>query len=370
MSNNPDVTIVISTYNRAAELRPALDSVLAQQTGGVCYEVIVVDNNSTDDTRQVVESLIATAPVPLRYVFEGRPGIPHGRNAGIEAARASIIAFTDDDNRVAPDWVQQIKRALDAHPEVDYVGGRVLPEWSDEPPSWLTPAHWSPLALTDYGDASFYSNASNPVCLITANLALRRSLFDRIGFFAPRMLRCSDHELQLRAWRAGRQGMYVPQIVVIADVQPERLTEAYHRRWHRNHGKYSALMQYSEHLGIEIAAAHEESPTSAAPNALRLYGIPAFVCRRSLAKMAGWSKQYLSAALRGERDASFYHANRLRHLVNYLATAYKQDASRRPNSHITEITSFTRSLIRKKIRATDRTRPTARTPQPKLGAQF
>ena len=150
-------SVNICTYNRCRMLREALESVLSQRVhDGGRYEVIVVDNNSTDETRQVVESFIARGHANLRYVFEGRQGLSYARNAAVSAARSPILAFTDDDVRVKPDWVATIKRTLDDHPEVDCVGGKVLPRWTFAPPSWLTREHWAPLALVDYGDQPFY----------------------------------------------------------------------------------------------------------------------------------------------------------------------------------------------------------------------
>ncbi len=147
---------------------------------------------------------------------------------------------TDDDVRVAKDWVVRIKRAFDEHPEVQYVGVRCC-RWGGCPRG----VHWAPLALVDYGDQAVYFNVAFPRCLVGANLSFRRTLFEEIGLFTPDFQRVKDHigstedhEHQLRIWRAGKQGLYVPGIVVSADVQAERLTKAYHRRWHTGHGHY------------------------------------------------------------------------------------------------------------------------------------
>ena len=147
-----EVSVLISTYNRAPRLRTALAALLGQ-TGDVRYEVIVIDNNSSDDTAGVVAEMAAASPDRIRYVFEGRQGKSHALNTGLTLARGEILAFTDDDVRVAPDWLLQFRRGFTAHPAVDYIGGRVLPEWLAPAPRWLTTAHWSPLALQDYGDA-------------------------------------------------------------------------------------------------------------------------------------------------------------------------------------------------------------------------
>jgi glycosyltransferase involved in cell wall biosynthesis len=152
-----DVSVVISTYNGEAVLPGALESVLNQDAGDLTYEVIVVDNNSDDSTRAVVESFIARSAGRLRYVFEPRQGVSYGRNAGIAVASAPIIAFFDDDIRVARDWVRTLKQTLDAHPEVQFVAGKVLPEWQAPPPAWLTEVHWSP---TDPSRSMSAPNAS------------------------------------------------------------------------------------------------------------------------------------------------------------------------------------------------------------------
>ena len=92
--------------------------VLSQQADGVRYEVVVVDNNSTDDTKPVVDSFIAQGYSNLRYVFEGRQGLSHARNTAVlRSARSPILAFTDDDVQVAPNWVSTIKRTFES-PEV------------------------------------------------------------------------------------------------------------------------------------------------------------------------------------------------------------------------------------------------------------
>ena len=119
LSTVPDVTVVISTYNRCGQLRDALESLFSQQSDGVQWEAVVVDNNSTDDTAAVVKSFISRGEARLRYVFEPRQGLSFGRNAGIGRAAAPIIAFTDDDVRPEPDWVRRIKHCFDEHPEAD-----------------------------------------------------------------------------------------------------------------------------------------------------------------------------------------------------------------------------------------------------------
>jgi glucosyl-dolichyl phosphate glucuronosyltransferase len=152
--NAPDVSVVISTFDRCASLSRTLNSLLAQQVpASLDYEIIVVDNNSTDSTAAVVESYCRREPARVRYVFEPRQGVSYGRNAGIRASRAPIVAFTDDDNEVDPHWVATVKATFDSHSETVAIGGRILPQWPRTVlPRWLDRRHWAPLAILDYGD--------------------------------------------------------------------------------------------------------------------------------------------------------------------------------------------------------------------------
>jgi glycosyltransferase involved in cell wall biosynthesis len=332
MSEQFDVTVIIATYNRAGMLGPALESVLTQDAGGLRFEVIVVDNNSPDNTREVVESYIARGHTNLSYLFEPRQGVAHARNHALAHARAPIIAFTDDDVRVAPDWVRMIKRALDEHPEVDCVGGKVLPLWREEPPAWLTEKHWSPLALTDYGEELIYTNTDWPLCLVTANLAFRREVFDRIGQFEPACQRVKDgigstedHELQLRFWKTGGQGLYDPRLVVHADVQPERMSKAYHRRWHTGHGRFTSLMRLKDY---EVARA-------------RLFGVSSYLYKQAFLDSLSWLKFTLT---RNSRMA-FRTEIRLRFFLGYYRQRRSEYLEARPHGLVREVTTFARSLL-------------------------
>jgi GT2 family glycosyltransferase len=312
LRRRPDVSAVISTFNRCESLCHTLDSLLAQEVpGGLDYEIIVVDNNASDLTRSVVARYRALAPRRIRYVFERRQGVSYGRNCGIRVARAAIVAFTDDDIKVGPRWIETIKTALDAHPEAAAVGGKILPESSSPvPPEWLTRQHWGPLSILDYGDQPFYTSSSDPRCLLTANLAVRRDVFDRIGGFSPAFQRCQDHELQIRLWRAGERALYVPGLVVRTHIAHERLTKQYHRDWHARHGRYAALMRLQE---IIDSSGKLIGPRDAV---IRLYGIPGFVYREFMAEAFTW----FTTLVRFDRSRRA-HRHQLQYLANYIRRA-------------------------------------------------
>jgi glycosyltransferase involved in cell wall biosynthesis len=335
------VSAVISTYNRAAVLPRALDSILNQDAKDFVYEIIVVDNNSDDDTRSVIDSFLARGGPELRYVFEGRQGVSFGRNAGIAAARAPIIAFFDDDVLVPRNWLATIKKVMDQHPDVDFVGGKVLPEWTGTPPPWLTPANWSPLALVDYGPKPRYVSTENQLCLVGANLAVRRSLLESVGLFLPDLQRVKDtigsmedHELLIRAWRAGKRGLYTPDLVVRAGVPEIRTTKAYHRRWHSGHGVFCAMIRTVEDSGDGIAG-----------DAVTLFGVPGFVYRQFAGELVKW----MSALLRRQQDVAFAHENKARFFVSYIACRREREKDR--SSAVLQVARFANKLLQKKVRS-------------------
>jgi glycosyltransferase involved in cell wall biosynthesis len=333
MNDRPDISAVISTYNRCEMLSVALDRLLNQQGAGASYEVIVVDNNSTDRTRQVVESLIALGHSNLHYLFEPEQGVSHARNAGIQRARAPIIAFADDDVVVAQDWIESIKREFDAHPMADCIGGKVLPEWKSEPPAWLTREHWSPLALQDYGDEPFYVNVQSPLCLVSANVSFRREVFSRIGPFAPELQRVKDGigsmedlELLTRFWRAGGKSLYVPSLIVTTEVPLARTTRNYHRRWHQGHGHFYAVMRSPE---------FERSSKRA------LFGVPVHCYRQAIMDAANWIK----CSMTGKPDRAFFYETRLRFFKGFFKKRKKDYLATRQNGTVREIAEFIYSLF-------------------------
>jgi glycosyltransferase involved in cell wall biosynthesis len=305
----PDVSVVISTYNRGDDLRDTLESLLAQQCGDVTFEAIVVDNNSTDATRLVIESYAARGGGRIRYLFEGRQGVSYGRNAGIDASRAPIVAFTDDDVILAPDWMASIAQAFAARPDVDYLTGRILPRFEAPRPAWMTPRNSGPCTIPDRGDEPIVGRRG---CFFpgwaTANFAIRRTMLDRAGRFAIDFPRGEDLELILRVWRAGGVGMYVPGMVITHKIPQERITKAYHRMWHTREGDIRARVRYKELFDRDGRFADVRRRT--------LFGVPLFLLKQ-LAHAAGrWS---LATLRRDEADA-FYHEMQMRQTFSYLRT--------------------------------------------------
>jgi GT2 family glycosyltransferase len=340
MSHPIDLSVVVSTFQRRDALRRTIESLLCQRfCTGVAYEIVIVDNNCTDGTRELVAEFVAQHPDRVRYVTERRQGVSHGRNAGIRAARGQVIAFTDDDNIVTPGWVATIVRLLRERPDVVGVGGRVLPEWPAPPPAWLDRRHWSPLAILDYGERPFRTSARKPLCLLTANLAFRRSALLAVDGFSPAFARCQDHELLIRLWRAGERVLYSPELIVVAPVSEERLTRGYHRRWHARHGRYAAAMQLEEAIDVDGTL------RSSAPDTMRLCGSPGHV----YADLGRQLTRGVAALVRRQWPIAAHHEHRVRYLAAYIwRRRALTDGERR--SVAAELMSFVGEHVRRRAR--------------------
>jgi glycosyltransferase involved in cell wall biosynthesis len=314
MSGPLDISVVVPTYNRGPQLETLLTSLLDQDAGGLAYEIVVVDNNSTDDTRKIVEAVASRDPQGrLRYVLEPRQGVSYARNTGVAQTTAPIIAFLDDDGVPGPDWVRAMKRAFDEHPEVDCIGGRITPRWVHPRPSWLTAAHWGPIAVQDRPSAAYLNIQQASSCLLSANLGCRREAFNAVGGFSPEYPRNQDREFELRLWRAGRQGLYLPAMEVTVEVPPQRLTRRYHRRWQATTGRYHALMRYRDTLSADGAIIEEP------PDRPKIFGSPRFLYREFLEHLVG----FLRAAVTFDSDSRFFHETRIWYFVSFFRTRWK-----------------------------------------------
>src|ERR1044071_3533622 len=123
-------SVIVCTHNRADLLPRVMNQLLAQDYPPAAFEIIVVDNCSTDHTPQVIERLVTKPGVPVRYIAECCPGITFARNRGAEVARYPYLAYIDDDCSVEPDWLSQLVQGFDLRDDVVVVGGRVVLDWS------------------------------------------------------------------------------------------------------------------------------------------------------------------------------------------------------------------------------------------------
>jgi len=297
-------------------LQNALEKLAAQETNGFEYEILIIDNNCTDNTKQVVSSFIER-DTHFRYIFEKRQGLSYARNAGIEAARSDLIVFCDDDVEASPTWIQKNYEASLRFPDADYIGGRVLPIWGGPVPSWVRQT-MAPFALSDLGDQPFAVSPQKPHCLVGASLAVRRRAFAKAGLFSIETQRVKnsigsteDFDWQMKVWAYGGHGVYVPDIVCATEVPRDRLSKSYHRRWHLGHGKFNAIARRPEWegarrlLGVPMFMYRQaaEATLNMMKCLLRADRAEAFECEMSLLFYIGFFKQRWKTHFRGSANS-------------------------------------------------------------------
>ncbi len=239
-------SVIVCTYQRAESLHETLGALKALEiAAGRVVEFMVVDNNSGDHTRQVVERYQGEWPT-LRYEFESAQGLSHARNHGIACARGEIILFTDDDVLPAADWLEQTVAGLERY-GADACGGYIAPIWEVPPPAWLTERFHGFLAVrTDREDD--YPIDSPSLAPFGANMAFRKAVFDRVGLFDTERGRKGkvlasgeDGEMFERILGAGLKAVFLGGARVRHKVEAFRMTRGYIRRWRRQTSRNLAL---------------------------------------------------------------------------------------------------------------------------------
>ncbi len=234
------VSVVIATFDRVRLLQDSLGALASQEVPrSLEWEIVVVDNNSSDATAQVVAGFSTTTSIPVRYVFEARQGLSHARNRGIQEARGSILAFSDDDVIPAPDWVARVAATI-ARWNADGVGGRILPRWETPPPPWLI-ENWRllrRLSIMDFeGSGLLALPLKRQPQVWGANMAFRRELLERVGGFDPRrgmigrrLFRGEESDLIDRALALGSRIAYDGALTVYHRIGSDRMQKDYFRR--------------------------------------------------------------------------------------------------------------------------------------------
>ncbi len=228
-SGGIDVSVVVCTYNRAELLPGALASVQALVTDSpLAYEIVVVNNASTDDTPRVIEAAARNSPVPLRGVYEPRPGVVAARNRGIHEARGEWIAFFDDDQIADPRWLAELL-AMTREKSIRCAGGGCRLSLPPGGPYDLGPEFRGLLGENGAGDAP--QRAVPGQALGTGNLLVHRGVFAEIGVFNEEARDGGeDTDLFGRMFAAGIEAWYTPRAFSFHVVPPYRLTPAY-LRW-------------------------------------------------------------------------------------------------------------------------------------------
>ncbi len=297
-------SIIICTYNRSASLIDTLESLTHMAVPkGTDWEILVVDNNSSDSTKGRVENFIRKGHSNVRYLFEGTQGKAHALNRAISEATGEVLAFTDDDALVDGDWLSLIVETFDRY-NPDCVGGKVVPLWLADRPVWLTDNLLNVLAMLDYGDEIYELAWRTDQMLYGVNFAFKKEFFDNHGLFNTEL--CArgagneDHELFQRLRQAHGRAIYHPGIVVRHKVFPERMKKSYFRTWHFLVGRDRAKLRSDTRF--------------------KLLGIEGYMIRNFL----GVAGKFFRSLAYLDRNSLFYHELKIILYLSFFETRVRQ----------------------------------------------
>jgi glucosyl-dolichyl phosphate glucuronosyltransferase len=242
-----NITVILATHNRAHGLPGTLAELAASKVASsVEWEVVVVDNNSTDGTREVIENFCRRYPGRFHYLFEPRPGKSYALNTGVREAKGNVLAFMDDDVRVDASWLANLTAPL-AGTQWAGTGGRTLLAEPFTPPTWMSGQGSQSLlgilaAVFDLGPEQCDLNLAP----YGANMAFRRGMFEKYGLFrtdlgpspdrdVPRPN--EDTEFGRRLMIAGEKLHYEPSAIVYHPVLKDRIRKNYFLAWHFDYGR-------------------------------------------------------------------------------------------------------------------------------------
>ena len=229
------ITAIICTFNRANLLLDTLESLACQTLPKDQYEILVVDNASTDATREVVLAFKRRAPVMVRYFLEEEKGVARARNRGWQEAQTELVAYIDDDARAEPQWLESYINAFSTvTPSPPCMTGRVDLDWIGGRPAWFPSRLESLLARYDFGSTPCW--LSNNAYLVTCNVAFTKQILAQVGGFRVDLGNCGnqsywqggeDTEMFFRLVKKGLGVYYEPRALVYHLTPPERQTKRY-----------------------------------------------------------------------------------------------------------------------------------------------
>jgi glucosyl-dolichyl phosphate glucuronosyltransferase len=226
----PFVSVIIPTFNRSRLLRDTVESLLAQSYDRDRFEILVVDNNSTDDTASVIAALASDSPI-VRPLVEQRRGAHFARNSGAVAAKGEILYFTDDDMIADPDLLRQLVTAFSSGINVGSATGRVLPRWGAEPPEWVIEHCLNHLlSLNDMGHETTITDVDPGI--FSCHQAVLREAFFRAGGFNPdtnagKFVGDNETGLNIKIGKLGYRFAYVGESVTQHVIPASRMNQRY-----------------------------------------------------------------------------------------------------------------------------------------------
>ena len=231
---DPEISVVICSYNREEFIIHAIESLYQQTLDKKRFEVLVVDNNSIDNTGEIVQEYIHKHPdLNLKYLTESKQGASFARNTGASFARSPLLCFMDDDAMAEKDYLERIIRFFSTHPDASGLGGRIIPKYIPAEPKWMSYYVSSLVGNFDYSDKlTVFKPGKYP---LESNMVVRKEGFDAIGGFNIELpgvkgtLRIGGEgkDFFLRLQSLNRKIYYDPELIVHHVVEVKKLTPHY-----------------------------------------------------------------------------------------------------------------------------------------------
>ncbi len=235
------ISIIIPTFNRCELLKNSIESILKHNSNFSLYEIIVVDNGSKDETKNVVENIQkSNTKLPLHYFYDEIPGLLTGRHRGYKEAKGEILTFIDDDIEVSETWLDGIIDCMNSRPEIALLTGPCLPKYEIAPLAWLdyfwtndqNGLHCGWLSLLDFGAEE---KEIDPLFVWGLNFTIRREVFEKLKGFHPDNVPKEFQEFQgdgetglsLKAKNQNLKAFYSPKVSLFHVVSKGRLTLEY-----------------------------------------------------------------------------------------------------------------------------------------------
>lgn len=228
-----DLSVIVCTYNRDLYIEESILSLLQQEDSGGSIEIIIVNNNSTDQTHEICMRILAENPTALiQYFIEEEQGLSAARNRGIALARGEVLAFIDDDAMAFPDFAKQLIFDYQQHPEMAASGGRIYPRFESKSPNWMSRFLIPLMSVIDKGEeVKPFSGTAYP---IGANMAFRRTIIEQIGLFDTSLGRSGknlqggeEKDIFNRIKHLNKSILYLPMVRVNHVIPDARLNASY-----------------------------------------------------------------------------------------------------------------------------------------------
>lgn len=234
------VSIIIPTFNRCEIIGNTIESCFTQNYPKDKYEIIIADNNSSDNTKKVVTELQSRSPVPLKYIFEPRQGAHHARNTAAKESAGELLYYTDDDMIADENLLTNMTKVFDFDYNVAVVGGRVLPKWEFDPPEWLVKYfNDGTLSLIDKQEKLIIADFD--IGIYSCHQMIRKEILFECGGFNPdiakeTLIGNGETGLNIKILNKGYSFGYTSDAVSYHAIPRSRMTQKYINSRYGNQG--------------------------------------------------------------------------------------------------------------------------------------